>query len=50
MFFDAMRFLAYVNYLCTLDVINELSQDVYELPHEDKLLIILTQSLDQFVF
>ena len=37
-----MRFLA--------NVINELSQYVYELSHDDELLTILTQGLDQFVF
>ena len=45
-FFDAIRFLADVNYLCTLNVIDKLSQDVYELSHEDELLIVLTQGLD----
>ena len=48
--FDAMRFPADVNYLCALDVINELAQDVYELSHEDELLSVLTQGLDQFMF
>jgi len=47
---DAMRFLADVNYLCALDVIDELFQDVYELSHDDELLTVLTQGLDQFVF
>jgi len=41
--FDAMRFPADVNYLCAFDVIDELSQDVYELSHEDELLIVFTQ-------
>jgi len=40
--FDAMRFPTDVNYLCALDVIDELSQDVYELFHEDELLTVLT--------
>jgi len=48
--FDAMRFPTDVNYLCALDVIGELSQDVHELSHEDELLIVLTKGLDQFVF
>jgi len=48
--FDAMRFPTDVNYLCALDVIDQLSQDVYELSHENELLTILTQGLDQFVF
>jgi len=48
--FDAMRFPADVNYLCALDVIDGLSQDVYELSPEDELLTVLTQGLDQFVF
>jgi len=48
--FDVMRFPADVKYLCALDVIDELSQDVYELSHEDELLTVLTQGLDQFVF
>jgi len=39
--FDAMRFPANVNYLCALDVIDELSQDVYKLSHEDELLTVL---------
>ena len=39
--FNAMRFSADVNYLCALDVIDELSQDVYELAHEDELLAAL---------
>jgi len=40
-FFDAMRFPADVNYLCAIDVINELPQDVYELSYEDELLTVL---------
>jgi len=48
--FDAIRFPTNVNYLCALDVINELSQDVYELSHDDGLLTLLAQGLDQFVF
>jgi len=48
--FDAMRFPTDVNYLCALDVIDKLYQDVYELSHEDELLIVMTQGLDQFVF
>ena len=45
-----MRFPTDVNYLCALDVIDELSQDIYELSHEDELLTMLTKALDQFVF
>jgi len=48
--FDGMRFPADVNDFCTLYVIDELSQDVYELPHEDELLTTLIQGLEQFVF
>ena len=48
--FDVMRFPADVNYLCALDAINGLSQDVYELSHDDELLTVLTRGLDQFVF
>jgi len=48
--FDPMRFSTDVNYLYALDVIDELSQDVYKLSHLDELLTILTQGLDQFVF
>jgi len=48
--FNAMRFPADVNYLCALNVIDELFQDVYELSHDDELLTILAQGLDQFVF
>jgi len=31
-------------------MIDELSQDVYELSYEDELLTVLTQGLDKFVF
>jgi len=48
--FDAMRFPADVNYLCALDVIDELSQDVYKFSYEDESLTVLTQGLDKFVF
>ena len=48
--FDDIGFLADMNYLCALDVIDELSQDVYEFSHEDELLTVLAQGLDQFVF
>ena len=34
--FDAMRFPVDPNYLRALDVIDELSQDVYELSHDDE--------------
>jgi len=40
--FDAMRSPTDVNCLCALDVIDGLSQDVYELSHEHELLIVLT--------
>jgi len=40
--FDVMRFPVDVNYLCALDIIDELAQDVYELTHDDELLIVLT--------
>ena len=39
--FDAKRLFTNVNSLCALDVINELSKDVYEVSHEDKLPICL---------
>ena len=44
--FDAMRFPSDVNYLYALDVFDELSQDVYDLSHEDELFTVLTKSLD----
>ena len=48
--FNSIGFVAGVNYICALDVIHDLSQDVYELSHEYDLLTMLTQALDQFVF
>jgi len=45
-----MRFPTDVNHPCALDVIDEFSWDVYELSHENELLTMLTQGLDQFVF
>ena len=44
--FDAMRFLSDVNYLYALDVFDELSQDIYDLSHEDELFTVLTKCLD----
>ena len=44
--FDAMRFPSDVNYLYALDVFDELSQDVYDLSHEDELFTVLTKSHD----
>jgi len=44
--FDAMRFPSDVNYLYALDVFDELSEDVYDLSHEDELFTVLTKSLD----
>jgi len=44
--FDAMRFPSDVNYLYALDVFDELSQDVYDLSHEDELFTVLSKSLD----
>jgi len=43
--FNAMGFLADVNYLCALDMIDELSQDIYELPYKDELLAIPNEGL-----
>ena len=40
--FDTMRFPTNVNYLSALNVIDELSSDVYELSREDGLLTLLT--------
>ena len=40
--FDAMRFPVDVNHLCALNMIDELSKDVYKLYHEDQLLTVLT--------
>ena len=40
--FDVIRFPTEVNYVCALDVIDELSQDIYELSYEDELLIVPT--------
>lgn len=42
---DAMRFPADVNYVYALDVIDELSQDAYELSRDDELLTVLPRSL-----
>ena len=48
--FDAMRFPADVNYVYALDVFDVLSQDMYDLSHEDELFTILTKSLDHAEF
>ena len=48
--FDAMRFPADVNYVYALDVINELSQNIYDWPHEDEFFTVLTKSLDHAEF
>ena len=40
-----MRFLADVNYVCTLDTIDE-----YESSYDDELIIVLTQGFDHLVF
>jgi len=45
-----MRFPANVNYVYTLDVIDELSQDIYDLSHEDELFVVLTKSFDHAEF
>jgi len=47
---NAMRFPTDVNYPYALDAIDELSQDVYELSHDNEVLTVLTHGLDQFVF
>jgi len=44
--FDAMRFPANVNYVYTLDVIDELPQNIHDLSNEDEFLTVLTKSLD----
>ena len=48
--FDAMRFPADVNYRCALDAIDELSQEVNELFHEDEVLTVLIRGEDEFLF
>ena len=48
--FDTMRFPADVNYVYALDVTDELSQDIYDLYHEDELFTVLTKSLDHAEF
>ena len=48
--FDAKRFPADVNYVYALDVFDELSQDVYDLSHEDELFTVFTKSLDHVEF
>lgn len=35
-----------MNHICALDVIDELSQNVHDLSHQDKLETMLTMSLD----
>jgi len=48
--FDAMRFPADVNYVYALDVIDELSQNVYDLSNVDEFLTMLTKTLDHAEF
>ena len=48
--FDAIRCPANVNYVYALDVVDELSQDIYDLSHEDELFIVLTKSVDHVEF
>jgi len=48
--FDAMRFPADVNYVYALDVFDALSQDVYDLSHEDELFTVLTKRFDHVEF
>ena len=48
--FDAMRFSTNVNYVYALDVIDELSKDIYDLSNEDEFLTVLTKSLDHAEF
>ena len=45
--FAAMRFLVDVNYVYALD---EQSQDVYKLSHNDELLNVLTYGLNHLLF
>ena len=44
-----MRFPTDVNYVRALDVIHELSQDIYDLSYDDELLTALTHGLDHFI-
>jgi len=39
-----------VNYMYALNVIDELSQDIYDLSHEDELFTMLTKTLDNVEF
>jgi len=48
--FDAMRFSTDVNYVYALDVLDELSQDVYDLSYEDELFTVLTKIIDYVQF
>jgi len=48
--FDAMRFSIDVNYVHAFDVIDELSQNVYDLPNEVEFLTVLTKCLDHTEF
>jgi len=48
--FDAMRFPTHVNYVYALDIIDELSQDIYDLSNEDEFLTVITKSLDHAEF
>ena len=48
--FDAMRFPADVNYIYALDVIGELSRNIYDLSNEEEFLTMLTKSLDHAEF
>ena len=43
--FDPIWFSADVNYVYALDIIDELSQDIYDLSHEDELLLCLLRVL-----
>jgi len=47
--FDVIRFCVDANYLCALNVTDELSQDVYKLTHGNELVTMPTKGLDQFV-
>ena len=48
--FDVVRFSADVNYMYALDVIDELPQNIHDLPSENEFLTVLTKSLDNAEF
>ena len=48
--FDAMRFPTDVSYVCALDVIAELPQDICDLSNKDEFLTVLIKILDHTEF